>query len=99
MGIFWAVVVAIGMVLRLLSTLSHSHIILHADRWQSSWTWGFVAWVRRRFLVPATFGYRCAQNVGWCTIPPRVQTLTITAFVAINVVFTVTGYRFFEGNI
>lgn len=93
MGIFWAVVVAIGLASRLLSSVSHGGAF--ARRRRSSKVW---RWIRRSFLVPATFGYRSAQNFGWATIPPRIQTLTILAFAVMNVAFSIRGYRFFKGN-
>ena len=54
---------------------------------------------KRFVVVPATFGYRCSQPLGWCTIPPRIQSLTIFAFVALNTVLCCINYRAFTGNI
>ncbi|KAF2279748.1 uncharacterized protein EI97DRAFT_413032 [Westerdykella ornata] len=55
--------------------------------------------LKRYILVPATFGYRCAQNIGWCTIPPRVQSLTIFAFVILNLILCCISYPVFAGNL
>ena len=55
-------------------------------------------WLKQYLTVPAAFGYKCAQNVGWCTIPPRVQSFTIFIFVVINVFFCIHGYHVFPGN-
>ncbi|EFX05475.1 plasma membrane ferric-chelate reductase [Grosmannia clavigera kw1407] len=55
-------------------------------------------WLRRYVTLPAAFGYRCAQDFGWYTVPPRVQSLTIAVFVAINVLSCVQGYQTFSGN-
>lgn len=55
--------------------------------------------IRRFVTLPATFGYRCLQNVGWCTIPPRVESLAILAFFLLNVACTVQGYMVFTGNL
>ena len=55
--------------------------------------------IRRFVTLPATFGYRCLQNVGWCTIPPLVESLTILVFFLLNVAFTVQGYMVFAGNL
>jgi predicted ferric reductase len=49
--------------------------------------------------MPATFGYRCSQNIGWCTIPSRIQSITIFSFVVLNVLFCSISYRTFEGNL
>lgn len=56
-------------------------------------------WLERYVTVPATFGYKRSQNVGWCTIPTRVQSLAIAAFVLVNVVLCSCSYRVFENNI
>ncbi|EPE06998.1 ferric-chelate reductase [Ophiostoma piceae UAMH 11346] len=55
-------------------------------------------WLQRYVVLPATFGYKCAQDFGWYTVPPRVQTLTLAAFTAINIYACFTGYRVFTGN-
>lgn len=55
--------------------------------------------LKRYILVPATFGYRCLQNVGWCTIPPRIQSLTIFAFVVLNIVLCCISYPVFAANL
>ncbi|KAF2864728.1 ferric reductase like transmembrane component-domain-containing protein [Massariosphaeria phaeospora] len=54
---------------------------------------------KRHIITPATFGYRCSQNMGWCTVPPRIQSLTITTFVLLNVVLCSIDYRVTEGNL
>ncbi|SPO07426.1 related to ferric reductase Fre2p [Cephalotrichum gorgonifer] len=56
-------------------------------------------YLRRFVTVPATFGYRCLQNVGWCTIPPRVESLTILLFAILNVGFCIHGYMIVDGNL
>ena len=55
-------------------------------------------WLQRYIVLPATFGCKCAQDFGWYTVPPRVQTLTLAAFAAINIYACFTGYRVFTGN-
>ena len=55
-------------------------------------------WWKRYIALPATFGYRTSQPFGWYTVPPRIQSLTIFAFVLLNVVFCAYGYRVFPGN-
>lgn len=56
-------------------------------------------YLRRFVTVPATFGRRCLQNVGWCTIPPRVESLTILLFLVLNIAFSIHGYYIFKGNL
>ncbi|PVH69696.1 ferric reductase like transmembrane component [Cadophora sp. DSE1049] len=55
--------------------------------------------LKRYITVPATFGYKRSQNVWWCTIPTRVQSLAIGAFIVINIVLCSCSYRVFPNNI
>ncbi|KAM5346155.1 hypothetical protein ACJ41O_009160 [Fusarium nematophilum] len=98
MVVFWAIVVAIGML---------NHAILHISNLQivrsrtpkSGWKlWNFYTWALSFISVPATFGNRCAQKVGWGTVPPRIQSLTLLAFLFINVVLSIHGYRIVPEN-
>jgi hypothetical protein len=57
------------------------------------------SWLKRYITVPAAFGDRCSRPLGWCTIPPRAQTLTIAAFVILNVVLCCADYRLTDGNL
>lgn len=92
MGMFWAVVIAVGMANRALMYWGPSFAQSHARRRPSS------LWLKRTILTPATFGRRCVQDFGgWGTLPPRVQTLTMMLFLLPNVTCTVCGYRIFEG--
>ncbi|KAM3470966.1 hypothetical protein MY8738_009528 [Beauveria namnaoensis] len=59
---------------------------------------GPSSWLKRQLLLPATFGYRCAQRTWGCSVPPRIQSLTIFAFIAINTVFSVIGYQLTKEN-
>jgi predicted ferric reductase len=58
-----------------------------------------TAWIRRHLTVPATFGNRCSQPYGWCTVPPRIQSLTILLFVALNFVLCTCSYELTTGNL
>jgi hypothetical protein len=83
MGVFWAVVVAVGIVNR------GSPFLGQGPR---------GLWFKRNVLIPATLGRRCVQDFsGWGTLPPRIETLTLLAFVLMNVACTLHGYRIFEG--
>jgi predicted ferric reductase len=57
------------------------------------------AWVKRHLTIPATFGNRCSQPHGWCTIPPRIQSLTVFLFVALNFYLCTCSYRLTTGNL
>lgn len=56
-------------------------------------------WLRRNVIIPATFGYRCAQAAWWSTIPPRIQSLTLLAFALMNGFFTFCGYKIIPENL
>ncbi|KAH9226899.1 hypothetical protein K456DRAFT_1876917 [Colletotrichum gloeosporioides 23] len=92
MGMFWAVVITVGMTNRALMLWGPSFAQSHVRRYPSS------SWLNRTILTPATFGGRCVQDFGgWGTLPPRLQTLTLMLFVLLNVMCTVFEYRIFEG--
>ena len=57
------------------------------------------SWLKRYITIPAAFGDRCSRPLGWCTIPPRAQTLTIAAFVVLNVVLCCADHRLTDGNL
>ncbi|KAK8147512.1 hypothetical protein G3M48_001521 [Beauveria asiatica] len=94
---FWVVVVAIGFVHRLYLVacrLYYSYPSLQLVKLPL----GPSSWLKRRLLLPATFGYRCAQRTWGCSVPPRIQSITIFAFIAINTAYSVIGYRLTKEN-
>jgi predicted ferric reductase len=56
-------------------------------------------WLKRFFSTPALFGNHCSQPYGWCTIPARAQSLTIIAFLLLNIIACLGSYRLTDGNI
>ncbi|KAF1917219.1 ferric-chelate reductase-like protein [Ampelomyces quisqualis] len=56
-------------------------------------------WLKRYLITPATFGNHCSQPYGWCTIPPRVQSITILVFVILNITLCICSYELTEGNL
>jgi hypothetical protein len=54
--------------------------------------------LKRYLIVPATFGYRRSQNIWWCTIPTRIQSITIGAFISVNIILCTCSYRVFPNN-
>jgi hypothetical protein len=64
---------------------------------------GLLSWLqalsKRYVTIPAAFNSRCSQPFGWCTIPTRVQSLTILAFVVLNILLCSISYRLTEGNL
>lgn len=112
MYLFWAIVITIGMCTRLTHLIQNLHrrewqpvpssdleaedagiSKYHADSSKP------YALLKRYIIFPATFGYSCSQNVGWCTIPPRIQTLTIFSFVFLNTLLCCISYPVFSENL
>ena len=95
MSLFWGVVISFGLctkLFRLLSRRCGSRPGLCSSRIGGSW-------LKRNLTLPAAFGYRSSQSVrGLGTIPPRIQSLTILAYLVINVAFSIYGYRLTEDN-
>jgi hypothetical protein len=58
-----------------------------------------IIWIKKYITIPATFSNRCSQPYGWCTIPPRIQSLTIVAFVLLNIFLCCSSYRLTLGNL
>ncbi|EEY17807.1 ferric-chelate reductase [Verticillium alfalfae VaMs.102] len=50
-------------------------------------------------LMSAIGDAQRSVNLGWCTIPPRIQSLTLLAFIGMNVFLSLYGYRFTENNL
>ncbi|KAL7931355.1 ferric reductase like transmembrane component domain-containing protein [Trichoderma chlorosporum] len=96
--IFWAVVVFLGVAYKIYLTISQ--LFCSRNSFDSAKTWPDTgSWFKRNIAIPATFGYRCAQNAWWATIPPRIQTLTITLFLLMNIAFCIHGYKIIEENL
>lgn len=55
--------------------------------------------LKKYITVPATFGFTHAQAIKWCTIPTRIQSITIAAFVILNIVLCSISYRVFADNL
>ncbi|KAH7309787.1 ferric-chelate reductase [Stachybotrys elegans] len=94
MVLFWAAVAGVGICHRVFTVASY-----RLKTYPSSSPSSVTTWFRHAVSLPATFGYRRAQSIWWCTIPPRLQTLTLLAFLFINVLFCIIGYDIFPGNI
>ena len=107
---FWLGVVSIGIcrhLLSLISNLRHSkqHSFTGPESTQPTSTrshrlFNFSnTWLKQYITIPATFSNRCSQPYGWCTIPPRIQSLTIAAFVLLNLALSCSSYRLTSGNL
>ncbi|KAI8942267.1 hypothetical protein NX059_000346 [Plenodomus lindquistii] len=107
---FWILVISMGVCTRLLSFLpklrdqKHKYQSIESDNQRTQeHAHGILslplAWLKQYITTPATFGDRCSRPYGWCTIPPRIQSLTIFGFVAFNIVFCSCSYRLTDGNL
>ncbi|EXJ81391.1 hypothetical protein A1O3_07682 [Capronia epimyces CBS 606.96] len=98
---YWGVVLLVGMITRI-STFIRRQL---RPRLSSSPRPKGSLWRRARLGVqqyittPALFRQHSAEPVGWCTIPPRLQALTIFGFVVVNVVLSCVDYDIFAGNV
>lgn len=105
---FWLIVISFGVGTRLVALISNTkswdyQAVAHDESGTPKNERGFLSlphtWLKRFITVPAAFGNRCSQPLGWCTIPPRAQTLTIAAFVTLNVILSCANYRLTDGNL
>lgn len=108
---FWTLVVFFGVMSRLLLIIGN---LKHRERRRHTSGDNYVvshnltsyrpfirppAWLKRYLTVPATFGNRCSTPYGWCTIPPRIQSATIFAFVVMNFMLCTCSYQLTDGNL
>ena len=107
---FWIAVVIVGVTTRLLSLMrggrhynksyeAISEVASSTDSVSLSPVICLQTWLKRYLTTPAAFGDRCSRPYGWCTIPPRIQSLTIFFFVALNIAVCTCSYRLTEGNL
>ncbi|KAF1937043.1 ferric-chelate reductase [Clathrospora elynae] len=107
---FWIIVVSIGVTTRLISFISNHNTQdkrcrsipesgLESSIKSRNILVASQAWLKHYLTTPATFGDRCSRPYGWCTIPPRIQSLTIFVFIALNIVLCSCSYRLTDGNL
>lgn len=105
---FWIIVISFGVGARILALItnvrSREYQAVASDESDGPKSHsGFLSlphsWLKRWVTVPAAFGNRCSRPLGWCTIPPRAQTLTIAAFIVLNTILCCADYRLTEGNL
>lgn len=110
MSYFWILVVAVGAGTRLLSLIAG--LVFQNQKYQAVSTTDLgasktprsilsypQAWLKYYLTIPAAFGDRCSRPLGWCTIPPRIQSLTIFTFVVLNIILCSCSYRLTDGNL
>ena len=55
--------------------------------------------VVKHITLPAVFGYRHIQPLGWCTLPTRLQSILVFLYVALNFIFCAQDWHLFTGNL
>ncbi|KAF5019322.1 hypothetical protein F66182_8679 [Fusarium sp. NRRL 66182] len=93
MIVFWMVVVAIGLLNHAVQQMANLHVFRNRSPKPGGKLWSRYASAVSRITTPAAFGDRCAQKVGWGTVPPRIQSLTLLVFLLLNIVLSVYGYK------
>jgi hypothetical protein len=104
---FWLVVILIGIGNRLVEIFLSKReyaikdVEVQSPKIQKKYSLWTTLNLKTRiyFTLPVAVRYHCAQPVGWCTVPARIQLLTIAAFIIINVVLCCVNYRIFLGNL
>lgn len=98
---YWGLVASIGILNRIFVVLIQW---VHKRQPGSSTTSGSIylrrlkLWARRYLSTPALFNYHAAQPIGWCTVPPRIQSITIITWVALNIILSCIGYDLWGDN-
>lgn len=106
---FWAIVISLGIGSRLISLIQDiryrewQHVSTDTDnrhvRHKRGVNSSVKALLKRYVTIPATFNNRCSQPFGWCTIPTRIQSLTIFSFAVLNIVLCSISYPLTDGNL
>ena len=95
---FWIVVVAIGVLNHAILHIANLQMVRNYSSRSGGRLWNFYNWALNRLTVPAFIGDRCAQKVGWGTVPPQIQSWTLLAFLLLNIALSILGYRIVPVN-
>lgn len=75
--------------LEAMSSVSHkTRATVGLPKGTKAWTW-----IRKHFILPALFGQRHLEPIGWVTLPTRIQVLAVGAFIGVNTIFLVIDGR------
>jgi hypothetical protein len=58
-----------------------------------------IRYFKKWFLIPATFQSKHVRRVGYRSIPLRSQTILISIYLVLNLIFLCVGYDLFSENI
>lgn len=97
---FWGLVLLIGCINRIVEYFLRCASTRNKGSSQNASISGKLRlWYRRHLLLPAVFNGQCQEPIGWCTLPPRLESLLLALFLLMNFVFCFPGYRLFLGNL
>lgn len=56
-------------------------------------------WARIHLILPPAIGNYRQRLLHWCTIPTRIEAITVISFYLLSLVLTIIGYDVFRGNL
>lgn len=95
---FFAIVIFIAMTFRLFNFFAHRHDC-HGMKSLPTPFRATQILFKTHASLPPLFSRQSAEPTAGGIIPPRFQSLTIMAFVAINIILCCVSYETFDGNL
>ncbi|QIX02537.1 hypothetical protein AMS68_008054 [Peltaster fructicola] len=92
---FWGTVFLVSTINRFVEFLKVLRARPATRRRQSSGGW---TWIRRQLILSVTFGKHCQEPVGWATLPPRLESCIIFAYLLMSTFMCFPGYDLFDNN-
>lgn len=100
-------VLLVGMCGRAFSLLRSTFLSPHADNETGDWKartrsgllWKLHAYIKTYITLPPAFGHRNHEPYGWATIPLRLQSIVIVAYVIMHILLMSIGINIFEGDL
>jgi len=85
---FWAAILVFGMLSRLLHTVCQGRPIAGTK---------VLHLLRTHVIIPAAVGTVHQRRLFWCTVPKRLDLITIVSFWVVCVALACVGYHPIEG--
>ena len=99
---FWAIVLFIGTISRVFgifgALLQRKLVNLTGNSQQQAFP-RLQLWAKYWLTTPALLSRRTTEPLGYCMVPPRLQSFTVGSFVLINVSLCCVSYDLFDGNL
>jgi hypothetical protein len=102
---YWGLVLLVGIACRAVDLLTHhrNSPVFNAKQIDNDYSPSHSArtwlWIRRCLILPPTFRQACQEPIRWCTIPPRLETILLTTYIILNIVYCFPGYDLFLPNL